>query len=136
MAAPKGNKFALGNTGGRPAHFDTYEDLANKVNEFFQKCDEDDVKATVTGLALFLGFSSRSSLDAYEAKGEEFKYIIKRGKLAIENSYELSGQTIDIFALKNMGWKDKTEVESNNTHNVVWQEERTYEADSKADEGS
>ena len=31
--------------------------------------------------------------------------------LAVENSYETNGTAFDIFALKNMGWKDKTEVE-------------------------
>jgi hypothetical protein len=134
MAAPIGNKYALGNSGGRPAYYDTPEQLAEQVNEFFKTCDDNKTKATVTGLALFLGFSSRSSLDAYEEKGEEFKYIIKRSKLAVENSYELSGQTIDIFALKNMGWKDKTEVESNNTHNINWVEQWPDEANNQTGE--
>ena len=37
-------------------------------------------------------------------------YVIKRAKLAVENSYEMSGGTFDIFALKNMGWRDKVET--------------------------
>lgn len=114
MAAHPGNKYAIGNEGGRPAKYDTPEELKEKVIAFFDSCITDKIKATVTGLALYLGFSSRSSLDDYINRGEEFSFIIKRGKLAVENSYELSGQTIDIFALKNMGWVDKTEVESKN----------------------
>lgn len=111
MAAPVANKFALGNNGGRPAHYETPEALRDKCIAFFDDCNAQGVKATITGLALFLGFASRSSFDDYEKRGDEFSYIIKRSKLAVENSYELSGQTIDIFALKNMGWKDKQEMD-------------------------
>lgn len=111
MAAAKGNKYALGANSGRPAHYPTTEDLLAACIGYFDYCVENSTKATVTGLALFLGFCSRASFDDYEKRNDEFSYIIKRSKLAVENSYELSGQTIDIFALKNMGWKDKTETE-------------------------
>jgi hypothetical protein len=107
MAAPIGNKYALGNTGGRPPMFESPEELLTLVSEYFNT----DGKHTITGLTLFLGFESRSSLDAYCDKNEVFKYILKRAKLTVENSYERSGQAFDIFALKNMGWKDKTETE-------------------------
>jgi hypothetical protein len=106
-----GNKYALGNNGGRPAHYETPESLRDACIAFFDHCFDQKEKATVTGLTLFLGFSSRSSLDDYEKRSDEFSYIIKRAKLAVENSYEQSGQTIDIFALKNMGWKDKSEID-------------------------
>lgn len=111
MAAAVGNKYALGNQGGRPAMYDTPEEFAAACQDYFDWCGNNSEKPTITGLTLYIGFCSRSSLDEYEKKSEEFKYIIKRAKLAVENSYELSGQTIDIFALKNMGWKDKTETE-------------------------
>jgi hypothetical protein len=109
--ACEGNKYALGNNGGRPAHYETPEELREKCIAFFERCEEKKEKATVTGLCLFLGFASRSSLDDYDKRGDEFSYIIKRAKLAVENSYEMSGGTFDIFALKNMGWKDKTEMD-------------------------
>ena len=109
MGAPKGNKFALGNNGGRPPLFESAEALIEKITEYFNDQEE---KHTITGLALFLGFESRQSLTDYENKNE-YSYIIKRAKLCIENSYELSGTTIDIFALKNMGWYDKTEHQVN-----------------------
>lgn len=111
MAAPVGNKYAIGNEGGRPAHYESPEELHIKCIAFFDSCIESGEKATITGLALFLGFASRSSFDDYEKRNDEFSYIIRRSKLAVENSYEQSGQTIDIFALKNMGWKDKSEVD-------------------------
>lgn len=78
--------------------------------EYFEDCVQEKQKVTITGLCLHLGFSSRSSLDDYEKRSDEFSYIIKRCRLAVENSYETNGQTIDIFALKNMGWKDKSEM--------------------------
>src|SRR5436190_4378779 len=111
MAEPKGNKYALGANSGRPAHYSTPDELEAATLAYFDWCTDTSTKSTVTGLALHLGFCSRSSFDDYEKRNNEFSYIIKRSKLAIENSYELSGQTIDIFALKNMGWKDKSETE-------------------------
>ncbi|HYE53674.1 MAG TPA: terminase small subunit [Chitinophagaceae bacterium] len=119
--------------GGRPALFETSDALQQKVNEYFEwikgekgyiqgKDDEPDQEywkrlpesATVTGLALFLGFESRQSLYDYE-KNEEFSYIVKKAKLRVEHEYEkkLHGTNVTgpIFALKNMGWADKSEQE-------------------------
>lgn len=69
---------------------------------------------TITGLALFLGFSSKSTLYEY-TKQPEFSDSIKRGLLRIEKNYE-AGLWSDkptgvIFALKNMGWVDKKELD-------------------------
>ena len=117
MAAPKGNKFALGLTNnGRPPQYESVEDMEVKCNEYFLECSENNEKATITGLALYLGFESRQSLYDYKEK-KDFSYLLKRATLAVENSYETSGSAFDIFALKNMGWKDKTEVEQTNVNN-------------------
>jgi hypothetical protein len=124
LAAPEGNKFALGNNGGRPPVFATPQELMEKVIAYFDHCEKLKIKSTVTGIALYLGFDSRQSFYDYEQK-EEFSYITKRAKLAVENGYELAGQSIDIFALKNMGWKDKTEVDQNTNLIVNWPEEFT-----------
>lgn len=113
MAAPKGNLYALGNNGGRPAHYNTHEEFASAVVEYFDYCAKNNEKVTITALCLHIGFASRSTLDDYAKKSDEFSYIAKRAKLAVENSYETSGNTIDIFALKNMGWKDRTEIDNN-----------------------
>lgn len=109
MGAAVGNIYALGNSGGRPAHYETAEELRDSVIAYFDYCKDSGEKVTITGLTLYLGFASRSSLDDYAKRNDEYSYIIKRAKLAVENKYEQSGETIDIFALKNMGWKDKTE---------------------------
>lgn len=116
---------------GRPPLFDSEEALNDKVKEYFEYIKgektmvgegdnklEDWVRlpenATITGLALYLGFESRQSFYDYE-KNELFSYTIKRARLKIECEYEkkLSSQacTGSIFALKNMGWKDKSETE-------------------------
>lgn len=69
---------------------------------------------TMTGVALFLGFESRQSLYDYGKKAR-FSYPIKKALLEIENNYEknLIGKDVVgvIFALKNMGWADKTETD-------------------------
>lgn len=128
MPAPEGNQYALGNKGGAPPRFETAEALLQKVEEYFEWCkgelNTDPEKAmaykrnpeplTVTGLALFLGFESRQSLYDYE-KNDVFSYIIKHARLKVENAYEINLQTSrnpagSIFALKNMGWADRSEV--------------------------
>ena len=116
MGAEKGNKYAEGLTNsGHPPIYSSAEELSKKCSEYFQLCVSDKEKATITGLALHLGFASRQSISDYKKK-EEFSYIIKRATLAVENSYEKGGTAFDIFALKNMGWKDSTEQNVNNTH--------------------
>ncbi|WP_157682036.1 terminase small subunit [Mucilaginibacter mallensis] len=71
--------------------------------------------ATITGLAFFLGFSSRQSFDDYETSGKH-AYILKRGQLRIEAEYEkkLHQQPASgaIFALRSMGWNEKPEERS------------------------
>ena len=94
---------------GRPAVYTEPEILEKSVQEYFAQ----DGPKTVSGLAFHLGFESRQSLYDYEQKGE-FSYIIKRAKLKVEIEYEKQlSQNCGagpIFALKNMGWKDKTET--------------------------
>ena len=121
MAAPKGNLFALGNNGGRPAKYETPEELEKEIDGFFQYCQTEEQYPTVCGLSLYLGFNSRQSLYNYRDKkdnGKEFLDLIKRALSFIEMHYEtrLNSQacTGAIFALKNMGWRDKTEVEQTN----------------------
>lgn len=74
---------------------------------------------SVTGLTLFLGFDSKSTLYDY-AKKDKFSYPIKRALTKIEQFHEFRVShgdkcTGNIFALKNMGWFDavKTDVTTN-----------------------
>lgn len=42
MAAPKGNKFALGNS-GKPKEFDSPEQLEEFINDYFDKIDNNPI---------------------------------------------------------------------------------------------
>ncbi len=125
MGAPKGNKFAIGNNGGRPPKYENVEDIIQKIDEYFNsglkkrkiligrvpnQIEIEVPVPTITGLAYYLGFESRQSFYDY-GKRKEFSYIIKRARLFIEVEYEEQLQygnvTGAIFALKNMGWEDK-----------------------------
>jgi hypothetical protein len=99
---------------GRPRIYDSVEELETQCLTYFTQCEADKKRPTVTGLALFLGFASKQSLYDYE-KNETFSYPIKRSLTMIENALEerLENNSVTgiIFALKNMGWKDKVETE-------------------------
>jgi hypothetical protein len=127
MAAPKGNKNAIGNNGGRPALFNSSKELQLKIDEYFENgahkrqypSSNGIIEIpiyTICGLAYYLGFSSRQSLFDYENR-IEFSDSIKKARLRIEMSYEETLQdkapTGAIFALKNMGWSDRSEIDHN-----------------------
>ena len=131
------------NLGGRPAQFNTHEELEEQINKYFnegvkkrtvligkaphQTSLEIEVP-TITGLTIFLGFESRQSFYDLE-KRAGFSYTVKRARLFIECEYEEQlqyGNTVGaIFALKNMGWKDKTEQENTTSLTINWHEETT-----------
>lgn len=96
---------------GRPLKFKSVKELQKKIDAYFARCEKDDEPLTITGLALALD-TSRETLMEYGER-EEFVDTIKKAKLKIEHAYELRnikrGNAGDIFALKNFGWKDKTE---------------------------
>lgn len=115
------------NLGGRPAKFETPEQLEGSINEYFNNfqlakefgnnCTAGDLKEyrpTITGLCYHLGFESRQSFYDYE-KEEGFSYTIKRARMRIENMYEQMLGTVSttgaIFALKNFGWHDTQAVD-------------------------
>ena len=114
MPGSIGNQNALGNEGGRPALFETPDQLSDAIQAYFDKQVENKGIITVSGLAYALGFVSRQSLYDYKERAE-FSYIIKRATLFVETCYEeklsTPACTGSIFALKNMGWRDKSETE-------------------------
>lgn len=100
------------NKGGRPPIFDDPDKLEELCTKYF--ADTDLVKPTVTGLALYLGFADKTTLYEYRDK-PVFSYSIKKALTKIEKYHEegLSENNVAgrIFALKNMGWKDRVENE-------------------------
>ena len=114
---------------GRPPFYESVEQLQKAIDDYFNKGVEtkkivigkgetariEEIPVpTISGLVYYLGFESRQSFYDYEEK-PEFTYTVKRARLWIEKEYEAQlniGNTVGaIFALKNMGWKDKTETE-------------------------
>lgn len=107
--------------------FETAEELQEAIDQYFNegvkmrqvvvgRAENREVVEipvpTITGLCHYIGFESRQSFYAYEKK-EGFSYTVKKARLFIEKEYEEQlqvGNTVGaIFALKNMGWIDKTE---------------------------
>lgn len=95
--------------GGRPIKY-TADELQTKVNEYF----ETENRPTIAGMAVFLEMD-RQTLYNYRER-DEFFDILKTAVNKVEAKYEgrliyENNPTGVIFALKNMGWKDKTESE-------------------------
>jgi hypothetical protein len=141
MAAPKGNKYAEGNEGGRPPiHTDPLK-FSKLVEDYFiwiqgdyetkeieedekdggtkkvkiQVCTRKPEPPTITGLTLHVGFCNKSSLYDYQDK-EEFSNPIKRAITRIEKYHEIQAAygdkcTGNIFVLKNFGWKDSQSID-------------------------
>lgn len=101
----------MAHPGGRPLKFDSPAEIEALANDYFKVTPSN--QWTITGLALALD-TNRETLMNYEAR-DEFFDTIKKLKAKIEHAYELHGMktggSFDIFRLKNMGWKDKQEVE-------------------------
>ena len=98
---------------GRPRIYKSVTKLDQDCEAFFEICADEGVRPTISGLCLHLGFDSKDTLYGYRDR-PEFSYPIKKSLLLIEKCLELKleNQSVAgiIFALKNMGWKDKTET--------------------------
>lgn len=99
---------------GRPLLFETPEELQSSIMDYIQN----EKKPTLAGLAYFLGID-RHTLYNYKERPEYF-HIIKKATDYVEYKYEErliydSNPTGVIFALKNMGWRDKQEIDQKTT---------------------
>lgn len=128
----------------RPKTIKTPEEFYHKVEDYFEWVrgefhwdvgsdedgnpidekiwDRDPEPVTITGLCLHLGFASKQSLYDY-CSYEDFKDVANWARLRVENYYEkgLHGRTVTghIFALKNMGWSDRREVDHTTNGNSL-----------------
>ena len=118
---------------GRPAKYETVEDMQKLIVEYFNECEAEGKKPTVTGMGYVLGMDRKDLLN-YERCFEldrlkqypdsvrrGFVNTIKDAKRFIESCLEdklVNGNTTPIgliFALKNnYGWVDKQEIEQTN----------------------
>jgi hypothetical protein len=119
-------------TAGRPAKFESVEELQSAISDYFDYCDNriqqvyskksDGVieivnpePYTMAGLALAIGLS-RQGLMEYKNKSKEFSDAIKKARdkvhMDVERRLMEGNSTGAIFNLKNnFGWKDKTETD-------------------------
>lgn len=132
--------------GGRPPTFTSVEEMEKLIEQFFEDCDgkivydkdgnpvrnkdgkiirDDRRPYTVTGLALALGFNSRTSLLNYEGK-EEFMNTILRAKARVERYaeerlYDNNGANGAKFSLANnfKGWTEKQTIEADVKNKVT-----------------
>jgi hypothetical protein len=126
----------MANPVGRPPKYPTPELMQEAIDEYFfdkQPSVMKDIDGnviingngkpiiemnppTISGLALHLGFVNRQSMYDYE-NIPEFSDTVKTARLRCENFVETGGMSgnvapaMAIFALKNYGWRDKTETE-------------------------
>jgi hypothetical protein len=151
MPAPKGNKFAIGNS-GKPKYWKTPEELQSAIDEYFIWCDMQkrqvydkqkqkvvdlvyQVPYTIEGLCEILECDRHTLLNYEKTKGyEEYFTIIKKAKIKIQrNKLErgLTGESnpaVTIFDLKNNHkYKDKQEFEHSGElkSNIIVQDEET-----------
>lgn len=110
--------------GGRPRKFETVEDLWTRAEAYIKDRQDKLEPLTVTGLALALGTTRETLMDYEDGRydgenGQEpqFSYAVKMVKAYVKDYaesqlYKLRNPGGAIFALKNFGWSDKTEVQT------------------------
>ena len=89
----------------------TVEEVRKIVDDYFTENKRE--HWTITGLAIIFG--SKQLLSDYGER-DGYKEIIQLARLRVEEKYERyllkpGTATGAIFALKNFGWKDRTEIE-------------------------
>jgi len=99
---------------GRPLLVPTPEEFERRVSVYFDECRQEQRPVTMAGMALALGLKKRQTIHEY-GKRKGYEDIVAWAMLHIEDRYEqrlhTNAPTGAIFALKNLGWTDKTEVE-------------------------
>jgi len=124
---------------GRPLKFKTAAGLQKAIDAYFDKCKEEHLPPTITGLALHLD-TTRQTLMDYEYR-DAFTDTVKKAKLRCENYAEIQlfkGSNVAgvIFNMKNnYGWKDKREVEHDGTMMIDVLDELEDDEDEDEEDG-
>ena len=108
---------------GRPRAFKSVEEVEEKINAYFNYCEEKEKPYTMSGLAYYLGIDRKTLLNY--SKNEEYFHTIKKARDKVQMQLEenaLSNKanpTFTIFNLKNnFDWKDKIEHSSSEVENI------------------
>jgi hypothetical protein len=139
------------NDTGKPAKYETIEELDSKITEYFEtKCKDEYVTdevgnvmttksgtpivkynpPTVSGLTLFLGFSDRKALYDYKPKPyytDTIKKAITFIEAYAEKQLHIGNSVGAIFWLKNHGWIDKKEVDVKDDRAIEAEKQRKIE---------
>ena len=103
---------------GRPKLFNDVKEVEEKINAYFNYCEEKEKPYTMSGLAYYLGIS-RQTLVNYSNQDQFFDTIKKardRVQMQLEENAlsNKANPTFTIFNLKNnFDWKDSNEVKTN-----------------------
>ena len=103
---------------GRPKIFNDVKEVEEKINAYFNYCEEKEKPYTMSGLAYYLGIS-RQTLVNYSNQDQFFDTIKKardRVQMQLEENAlsNKANPTFTIFNLKNnFDWKDSNEVKTN-----------------------
>ena len=130
MAAPKGNKYAIGNEGGRPKiGLDIlWEGWYNDILELYSEGASDvEIRALIYLKTKEKTKASFGLWDRWIEEEEEFFETIKQGRMLSESWWAKTGRknlnnkefsyTGWYMNMKNrFGWKDKHEVDQKNEH--------------------
>jgi hypothetical protein len=138
-------------------YYETAEQMVNRINMYFDRVENGVIaelpvspsltlknqKITITGLSLFLGFSSVTAFKNYATKSDEFADAVAYGYLMIENHYEHLLQTYQMskageVGLRRVGeWRESIDLTlgGSSAHNIYigeaikkWQELRARSA--------
>ena len=107
---------------GRPKAFKSVEEVEEKINAYFNYCEEKEKPYTMSGLAYYLGIDRKTLLNY--SKNEEYFHTIKKARDRVQMQleeclYRLGNNSGVIFNLKNnFDWKDKIEHSSSEVENI------------------
>lgn len=94
--------------------YQTPEEFVQQADAYFDLCEMHNEQYAITGLSLYLGFSSPKEMGAY-IEYEEFTAAIEWARGIVVHGYEkrlAQPKPVGaIFALKNMGWRDERHVD-------------------------
>ncbi len=99
---------------GKQQLVESPEELERRVDGYFEQCKKDETPPTFTGLLLHTGLKTKQRLSDYGQR-EEFAEVVEYARARMQEVYEQNlhgpNPTGSIFALKNMGWSDRQELE-------------------------
>ncbi len=107
---------------GRPRKYKTAEDLLKKVIEYYDTAK----KKTMSGLALYMGFSRIDNFTLMREHGEDYAQVVDLARLIVINGYEERLHedkcTGAIFALKALdGWSEKSIIRHETDQPLVFE---------------